>query len=530
VKNLHDSGAGSLREAVKYANANAGTTIKFAACQPSTIKLTGGELAITQSTTIDGPGADILTVSGTSRSRVFTISSGITVTISGLTITRGLADNIASGYYGLGGGILNQGDLTLKDIVVSDNQAAGAANVTIKVNRYPLTGAGAGGGVANLGTLTVSHSRFVGNEARGASKSSGAGGSPIPGVAVGGGIANVGMATATVTNCWFTGNLAQAGDSCTDPAGIAGDAGGGAIASFAFSPPSPPSPPNPPSPALAKLDVSYSHFVNNRAIGGNENQSPLLPGHSLGGAVASHRFNGSAELKVSHCTFDQNKSIGGNHNVVTAAIKGELRCIPNAAVAGGVFACGKGTISDSQFVDNRAIGGQGVAGSAGIPITTDGGAARGGGINVAFKDTNVTVSHCVVKDNRAIGGQAGRGGRGGDAWGGGVCDGQPKATLMITGSSSIDNNQAQGGGADTSGPPSHGGDGLGGGVYNVLDSTTTVTASPITHNWAKDGKGKNGGSDGKGIGGGVYNLGALTVNPAKVINNHASTNHNNIYP
>ena len=116
------------------------------------------------------------------------------------------------------------------------------------------------------------------------------------------------------------------------------------------------------------------------------------------------------------------------------------------------------------------------------------------------------------------------------AWGGGVCDGMKGATLTITGTTMIDSNKAQGGKADTSGPPSDGGDGLGGGVYNDSGSTTTVTGSSITQNWANDDKGKHGGSDGKGVGGGVYNLGTLTVNPAKVIKNHASTSHDNIYP
>src|SRR6516225_6659130 len=126
VKNLHDSGAGSLRAAVEYANAHPNTTIRFAGLLIGTIKLTSGELAITQSTIIDGPGAGKLAVSGTSHSRVFAISPGTTVTISGLTITHGLADNNAPGFHSLGGGILNRGNLTLKDAVVSHNQAAGA--------------------------------------------------------------------------------------------------------------------------------------------------------------------------------------------------------------------------------------------------------------------------------------------------------------------------------------------------------------------------------------------------------------------
>ena len=42
--------------------------------------------------TINGPGANMLAVDGNHASRVFQISSGKTVTISGLTITNGSAN------------------------------------------------------------------------------------------------------------------------------------------------------------------------------------------------------------------------------------------------------------------------------------------------------------------------------------------------------------------------------------------------------------------------------------------------------
>jgi hypothetical protein len=197
VKNLHDSGAGSLRAAVEYANAYPNIAINFAGLLSGTITLTSGELVITRSMIIGGPGAGKLAVSGTSRSRVFAISPDAKVTISGLTITHGLADSDGSEIKGFGGGILNQGDLTLEDTIVSHNQAVGAASdtMTLAGNGLVLAGVAAGGGVANIGTLTVSHSSLMGNEAR-------------------------------------------AGDGCmsTGPPGIAGGAAGGAIASFGFTP------------------------------------------------------------------------------------------------------------------------------------------------------------------------------------------------------------------------------------------------------------------------------------------------------
>ena len=213
--------------------------------------------------------------------------------------------------------------------------------------------------------------------------------------------------------------------------------------------------------------------------------------------------------------------------MVTAAAQSDPRAVPNTAAGGGVTAIGKGTIQESTFDQNEAIGGRGVAGTIGIPITKNGGDAEGGGIGVAFSGTDVAVSQCTVKNNLATGGQAGAGGSGGQAGGGGVSNG---ASLTIT-DSIIDGNKARGGNAHTSGPPSHGGDGLGGGVYHGSGSKTTLTACSITHNRARGGRGRHGGSDGHGVGGGLYNLGTVAVDPATVIHkNHASNSNNNVYP
>jgi hypothetical protein len=101
--------------------------------------------------------------------------------------------------------------------------------------------------------------------------------------------------------------------------------------------------------------------------------------------------------------------------------------------------------------------------------------------------------------------------------------------MLVIGNSKINSNVARGGSGDTS-PSSKGGDGLGGGVYNIEGSTTNLTTFPITQNWARGSKGKNGGSEGQGIGGGLYNLRASTFDSTTITNNHASTSHNNIYP
>jgi hypothetical protein len=87
VMNLNDSGPGSLRTGL----ASGDDTVAFAAGLHGAITLTGGELLITSSVTINGPGASKLSVSGNNASRIFDITTGLNVTINGLTITHGFA-------------------------------------------------------------------------------------------------------------------------------------------------------------------------------------------------------------------------------------------------------------------------------------------------------------------------------------------------------------------------------------------------------------------------------------------------------
>ena len=56
---------------------------------------------------IDGPGASIATVSGGGSVEVFSGGTGVTASLSGLTVSDGSATN--------GGGIVNAGMLTITD-------------------------------------------------------------------------------------------------------------------------------------------------------------------------------------------------------------------------------------------------------------------------------------------------------------------------------------------------------------------------------------------------------------------------------
>ena len=100
VTNLSDSGAGSLRQAITDANANAGAdTILFANGLTGTIALASALPTLTDDVTLSGPGAKLLTVArssaaGTPAFRILTIDAGTatppTVSISGLTLANGL--------------------------------------------------------------------------------------------------------------------------------------------------------------------------------------------------------------------------------------------------------------------------------------------------------------------------------------------------------------------------------------------------------------------------------------------------------
>jgi hypothetical protein len=130
VTNINDTGAGSLRQAIVDANATPGfDTISFDTAgvfaTPQTITLTSGELLITDSVSINGTGANRLTVQrstagGTPAFRIFNISSGSAdVTIDGLTVMNG---HIVASSLG-GGGISNDGTLTVTNSTISGNSA-----------------------------------------------------------------------------------------------------------------------------------------------------------------------------------------------------------------------------------------------------------------------------------------------------------------------------------------------------------------------------------------------------------------------
>jgi hypothetical protein len=176
-------------------------TINFSVT--GTINLAAPLATLTRSVSIEGPGADLLTVRRDTGGdyRIFTVGSGVTAGISGLTLTNGDVS---------GSGILNSGTLTLTNSTISGNTIFGsdASNGgggiynsgTLTVNNSTISGnyvdglGARGGGILTTGTLTVNNSTISGNRATG-----GGGG--------GGGLWSGG--TLTVNNSTILGNTGQ---------------------------------------------------------------------------------------------------------------------------------------------------------------------------------------------------------------------------------------------------------------------------------------------------------------------------------
>ncbi len=200
VTNTNNSGAGSLRQAVLDSNAAAGSdTIVFDPAVfsvPQTITL-ASVISLTPATsdtlTITGPGANLLTVSGNNAVQIFTVTSGRTVAISGMTLTQGsnnlagairnpggiltlsnmvVTANAATGNSGGAGGINSSGSLTMTNVDVTANTTAqsqggglgvsGTVTIT-NCNISNNTSAGDGGGIYSTGTLTISGTTINGN-------------------------------------------------------------------------------------------------------------------------------------------------------------------------------------------------------------------------------------------------------------------------------------------------------------------------------------------------------------------------------
>jgi hypothetical protein len=182
VDRLSDTGDGSgLMGDLRYCitTATDGDTITFADGLAGTINLTRALPDLTHTISIEGPGPDMLAVRRDTGGnyRIFTVVSGPTVVLTGLTITNGLAVN--------GAGILNNGMLTL-------------TNATVSGNSTPYVYGASGGGIANSGTLTLENTTVRDNSVAGSRETD-----------AGGGIYNGQGGMVTLDNSTVSGNTAR---------------------------------------------------------------------------------------------------------------------------------------------------------------------------------------------------------------------------------------------------------------------------------------------------------------------------------
>ena len=203
----------SLREAVTAANNAAGDDIVafdamvFGTAQ--TVSLTLGEIIFgaNGTLTINGTGANLLTIDGNLTSRIITTGAGVVAEINDLKLARG--NGVGSVANNTGGAIYNNlGTLTLNNVIVTESTATNAGGIrnsgggsVLNINNSIISNntatTSSGGGIQNFSTSTVNikNSTFIGNTSGG---TTGGGGGQFNG-------------TVRITNSTFANNTAPNG-------------------------------------------------------------------------------------------------------------------------------------------------------------------------------------------------------------------------------------------------------------------------------------------------------------------------------
>ncbi len=508
VTSQFDSGPGSLRQAI--ASAGDGGTISFDhTLNNDTIVLSTGDLLITNSITITGPGAGSLTISGNGSSRIFTITGNhtniingnvtnsgprsITTAISGLTITGG--NGLGSITNKQGGAIFNNTNsvLTLTSCLLSGNSGSSGGGVfnagTLAIFNSDLasnTASFSGGGIANIATLTLSNSALSANS--------------IPGTnGLGGGAIYSTNGTLTILSSAFTGN----GATNASGGAIYNDFDStGTIASSTLS-----------SNTASTLGGGIANFstltISNGALTGNSvlsgfggalynaadpaavTASALTSNSAPNGEGGGIYNDAGGALTVGGDTLADNTASGGSGggilNAATVTLISSTLSNNSAAIGGGIANQDALTVTNSTLVANSALAGNGGG------IDAEGGAATivqslilgntatghsGGGIdNVA----EVTLSQSTLAGNNA-------------ATGGGIFNNN--GLLTVSQSTVVSNSGSSavlGGGAIRNS----------GGEATIVDST--FFANSITN----------------GRGGALFNIGTMFVTESTFDNNSA---------
>ncbi len=405
VTNTDDSGAGSLRQAIADADSAAGDDViafdESVFFTQRTITLSGGELMIAGNgaLTINGPGINLLTVSGNNQSRVLRVTGG-TVTIKDLTMTNGRAtlaagiyadgssgainltlervaviNNTALGASGAGtgqsgspasvGGIYINGTATLNNSNVSNNTAQGGQGVN-GATPFPAGPGGSGGdahtgGIYINGAVNINHSIIRANKAQGGAAGNGGnsmgngttgGAGGHAGSAIAGGINIQSSSVVNIKDSVLSDNMALAGASgrggtSTGSNGTqrGGNGGNGAIGSGGAIYAN----------ASAVLNVTNSLLAGNTARasdGGNGGSA--VPGGIPGTGGAGANSEGGAirnvgTLAMTNTTVDSNGTRGGSQGLGFVNACGQ-------SLGGGLYLSGTSSLTNVTVTRNTAFG------------------------------------------------------------------------------------------------------------------------------------------------------------------------------
>jgi hypothetical protein len=404
VVDLGDAGSGSrlegdLRYAVTQANANGDLSnhIQFNPGLTGTIVLTHGSLDITKDLEIDGPGQDLLTVSGDQSSGVFNITADPrvhNVGLADLTIANGTG---ILGPVVRGGGIYNDhAALTLTRVTVSGNvipdrgqggaiyNGSGALTLDATTIADNQGGDGAqGGGIYNdSGRLTITSSVLTGNSLGGSAK--------------GGGIYN-GSGTVSLTSSTLL-------DSTIGPGTLAARAVGGGIYNDSGTL------------TVGTSTLTGSSAGLNATGGGIYNQTGTV---TVSGSTLAHNATGTngsgggiggglGVVIVDHSTISENTGGGINTNsflqVTDSTVADNVRgpginnwrlLIERSTISGNFNPGGvAGGIEQNRFPSTGVIDNSTISGNT---------ALIGGGVFLGRAGEGLAITQCTIVGNHATG-------------------------------------------------------------------------------------------------------------------------------
>ncbi len=381
VTNCRDDGSmGSLRQVLGAAMAN--DTITFAqncngTTAPNTTITLGSTLTPTVNVTIDATvGGRTVTISGNNTVQLFVVNAGVTLGLTGLTLTRGHFAN-----YPMDGGAIhnNGGTVNITGSTLSDNTAlnfggaiynyiGGTVNITGSTLSRNHAGFNGGAIGNNGGTVNITNSTLSGNDA------------PDGSAILNGGTLNITGSTLSGNNAHDGGAIYNDGPEVSITSSTLSDNdvnnNGGAIYSSGGA-----------------LNITSSTLSDNSAQG-------------AGGAI----FSGG-RLTITDSTLSGNSAVHGgavyNYNG-TVTITGSTLSGNGAGYGGAIENNGTATITDGTLSGNTGLNGGAILNGGPMTITgsTLSGNSAGNRFNAGYGGAidnggALTLTLAVVAGNTA---------------------------------------------------------------------------------------------------------------------------------